>query len=605
MKNFSIQKQNVFFSNQYFKLVFLFFFSFLLLQSCHKDDISTESDSNELTSKNSFLKSSLPDPYIKGEDIPEILSSIDEYMKKGDLEERNSSQLPFKFIGYDKSRAYKVYNDSFEITSYAFLAYTDIKDLNKVVNVVVTQKKNGKPGKPYLYEYTQQKVPNQIVPHLTKIVKYKINGVKVDLPGGNFNPCIDVICNQYNNPIGSSGTSGTGGSSGGGSGGTGGTSGTGGTGSIFPSSGTGGITTITCVKHRSIHNAQDGGRGYYEVVDTWCNDGTFTRVITYHLNIVLTDCCDSENVSIGVNSGNASGLSASVKSYLSLSRNALVKTKVDQFLSKYQYSQEATQHVNNQIQNMMNDSQYESLVVSSFNFSPIMWSIANELIGDKAVDVILKLVPGFREAQKLKDAIKAAKNNDWLEFTLEVGKIVAGTTPAGQLLKIGEAGSEMYVFCKQVNKIYDNIKDWTSTKTTQIWNIVKKNIKIASNPDYWKYVDNLASPKFGSYFATSSTYNVNFKNKFSEVKDKIVEVHHAVPREIEYGFGLISNSEINSLENLRGMPSREFHQIITEKWRIWLKPYKDTNTKPSIQFLLNKAKEIDDTYGANFIPPVR
>jgi hypothetical protein len=234
-----------------------------------------------------------------------------------------------------------------------------------------------------------------------------------------------------------------------------------------------------------------------------------------------------------------------------------------------------------------------------------MWAIAKELIGDKAVDIIFKLVPGFGEAQKLKDAIKAAKNNDWLEFTYEVGKIVAGNTPVGKLLKIGEAGSEMFVFGKQVNKIYDNLKGWSTTKTTNIWNIIKKNIKIASNPDYWKYVDNLATPKFGSYFATSSTYNANFKNKFSEVKDKIVQVHHAVPQELSNRWGLVNQSDMHSLENLRGMPSQTFHQNITNIWNSFLQPYRNSGQAPPMNLILQKAKEIDDLFGAQFIPPIR
>ena len=274
--------------------VFLFVLTFTF-HSCQKESLSPpEDDTKEL--KNTFPKSSLPDPYVKGEEIPEIIASVDQALKSGGLEERNGGQLPFKFLGYDKSRAYRVYNDSFEITSYAFLAYTDLKDLFKVVNVVVTQKKNGKPGKPYLYEYTMQNIPGRSTPHLAKIVKYKLNGVKVDVPGGNFNPCADVICDQYNNPIGSgSGTSGSGGSGGGGTGDYSGSSGLGGTGGT----GYGGYNNfVTCQSYS--YTTKTGPTTYLDIVYTECTDGTSTTTYTIRYDQVFTDCCDSENVSIGV-----------------------------------------------------------------------------------------------------------------------------------------------------------------------------------------------------------------------------------------------------------------------------------------------------------------
>jgi Bacterial EndoU nuclease len=232
-------------------------------------------------------------------------------LKGGELEERNGNQLPFKFLGYDKSRAFKVYNDSFEITSYAFLAYTDMTDLNKVVNIVVTQKKNGKPGKPYLYEYTLQKVLNRIAPHIAKIVKYKISGVKVDVPVANFNPCIDVICDQYNNPIGGGGTTGSGGSSGGGSGDYGGTSETDGT----SGTGYGGYNSfVTCQSY--TYTTQTGPTTYLDIVYTECSDGTSTTTYTTRYAQVFTDCCDSENVSIGVVGSTVASLAISKHEYL-------------------------------------------------------------------------------------------------------------------------------------------------------------------------------------------------------------------------------------------------------------------------------------------------
>ncbi|MBK7340407.1 MAG: hypothetical protein IPI99_07760 [Saprospiraceae bacterium] len=53
------------------------------------------------------------------------------------------------------------------------------------------------------------------------------------------------------------------------------------------------------------------------------------------------------------------------------------------------------------------------------------------------------------------------------------------------------------------------------------------------------------------------------------------------------------------------MPSKAFHQTITYKWNEFLDPYRKTNTAPPMDLVIQKAKEIDDTFGSQFIPPIR
>ena len=118
-------------------------------------------------------------------------------------------------------------------------------------------------------------------------------------------------------------------------------------------------------------------------------------------------------------------------------------------------------------------------------------------------------------------------------------------------------------------------------------------------------MDDLASPRFGSYFATSNTYAQNFKNKFSDVNTQIYQAHHAIPRELEYNFKMITNSDINSLENLRGMPNQALRTEITNLWKSWLAPYKQSGTNPTMSFLMEKANYIGNNYGTKFIPTVR
>ena len=69
--------------------------------------------------------------------------------------------------------------------------------------------------------------------------------------------------------------------------------------------------------------------------------------------------------------------------------------------------------------------------------------------------------------------------------------------------------------------------------------------------------------------------------------------------------GTCNQSDMHSLENLRGMPSQTFHQNITNIWNSFLQPYRNSGQAPPMNLILQKAKEIDDLYGAQFIPPVR
>jgi len=122
---------------------------------------------------------------------------------------------------------------------------------------------------------------------------------------------------------------------------------------------------------------------------------------------------------------------------------------------------------------MLQDAEYLEMVSASIGWSPIMWEIAKELVGDKAVDVMISLVPGFDHADELKDAIKGAKNGNWLEFSFEVGKIFAHYTPWGRMLKIAAASSDMYFFCKKVEKLWDVVSKYSNDVVSRMWDIVK------------------------------------------------------------------------------------------------------------------------------------
>ncbi|MCX8804109.1 RHS repeat-associated core domain-containing protein, partial [Vibrio parahaemolyticus] len=116
---------------------------------------------------------------------------------------------------------------------------------------------------------------------------------------------------------------------------------------------------------------------------------------------------------------------------------------------------------------------------------------------------------------------------------------------------------------------------------------------------------------FGQYesakFGESTT--INYRKTFFEAnpltEGKVV-VHHAVEQQVcERYPGIIKESEMHSLENLRGIPKEVNSKLHLSKIRKeWDKFYRQ-NPNPNKQQLLNKATEIDDMFGAQFNPPIR
>jgi hypothetical protein len=115
----------------------------------------------------------------------------------------------------------------------------------------------------------------------------------------------------------------------------------------------------------------------------------------------------------------------------------------------------------------------------------------------------------------------------------------------------------------------------------------------------------IVNQKAGFGTSTSKEYRTTFFKANPGVPRETV-VHHAVEqRTLKMYPGLISESEMHSLQNLRGIPkskNNELHlSIIRKEWDdFYLK--NPTTTKKK---LLNKAMEIDRKWGSNFIPPLK
>ncbi|MED5526903.1 MAG: hypothetical protein VX447_19415 [Pseudomonadota bacterium] len=105
--------------------------------------------------------------------------------------------------------------------------------------------------------------------------------------------------------------------------------------------------------------------------------------------------------------------------------------------------------------------------------------------------------------------------------------------------------------------------------------------------------------------STSTNYKKTFFDANPETEGNVV-VHHAVEQQVQKRYpGIVSESEMHSLENLRGIPKDINSDVHLSKIRKeWNKFYRQ-NPSPTKEQLLDKATEIDNKYGAQFNPPTR
>jgi hypothetical protein len=88
------------------------------------------------------------------------------------------------------------------------------------------------------------------------------------------------------------------------------------------------------------------------------------------------------------------------------------------------------------------------------------------------------------------------------------------------------------------------------------------------------------------------------------IESPSARVHHAIEQQVEKLYpGRFTNAEINSLENLRGIPNptnSKVHLSIIRK--VWNRFYKDYPSATREQ-ILKKVAEIDKMHGSIFVPP--
>jgi hypothetical protein len=93
----------------------------------------------------------------------------------------------------------------------------------------------------------------------------------------------------------------------------------------------------------------------------------------------------------------------SVQNYLE--SNFKMKDSYMKLMNKYLYDEDVSRNMDEQINRMRIDPEYEQFVMSSFDWSPALWAIAKEIIGDKVVDLGAK----FTGVSNIKEAIKGSK----------------------------------------------------------------------------------------------------------------------------------------------------------------------------------------------------
>jgi len=182
--------------------------------------------------------------------------------------------------------------------------------------------------------------------------------------------------------------------------------------------------------------------------------------------------------------------------------------------------------------------------------------------------------------------------------------------PDNVLAKLSDKGWTDDILTVLNNDLADaafRLKVTNNIDVIDAWSILRST-PYKTNSRYIDYVNTLKNEaKLGT--STRKDYRKTFFEAFPEMNESDYVIHHAIEQRILLRFtGVVTESEINSLENLRGIPKSINSEVHLSKIRLeWNKFYDDfpLGTKPTKQQLLEKAKEIDDKFGNLFDPPIR
>ena len=106
-------------------------------------------------------------------------------------------------------------------------------------------------------------------------------------------------------------------------------------------------------------------------------------------------------------------------------------------------------------------------------------------------------------------------------------------------------------------------------------------------------------------------YAKTFRQHYAHLNSEIGQVHHAVEQTALTRYpGVVTEAELHSLENLRGIPvgpeGTNLHQsLLRREWDVFYESFESVGKTPTKKDLLDYAKLVDGKYGARFVPPVR
>ncbi|WP_146056881.1 hypothetical protein [Chromobacterium alticapitis] len=102
----------------------------------------------------------------------------------------------------------------------------------------------------------------------------------------------------------------------------------------------------------------------------------------------------------------------------------------------------------------------------------------------------------------------------------------------------------------------------------------------------------------------SNDYRATFFDANPDLQGQVI-VHHAVEQQVLTRYpGVVTEAEMHSLENLRGIPKELNSDLhLSQIRREWNQFYRQ-NPNPTKDQLLQKATEIDGRLGSQFNPPV-
>lgn len=112
--------------------------------------------------------------------------------------------------------------------------------------------------------------------------------------------------------------------------------------------------------------------------------------------------------------------------------------------------------------------------------------------------------------------------------------------------------------------------------------------------------------RFGT--STRKDYRATFDEHYPEFKETEKVIHHAVEQSVLHKYpGVVSEEEMHSVDNLRGIPKEVNNDVhlrqIRKRWNRFYKDFARRGETPTQRDLLDFATKIDQELGDQFIPP--